>query len=372
MGLTESLKRVGAIIRKELLVLFGDRISRMMLVVPPIIQIFVFGYAATLEVKNIHIAILDHDHGFYSHDLINRIAGSKSFTKIIYIGSERELQKVIDEQKALLALVFDQEFSRKIERGEPAAIQAILDGRRSNSAQLASAYVSEIINTLQSQLPASKNAGQNLDLSFRFWFNPNLEFQWFFLPNLIGLISMMLGLIVTGLSVAREREMGTFNQLLVSPATPTEIALGKLVPGCLIGLIEGGIFWLIARFGFAVPFVGPFWLFVLNLFVFAMAASAMGLMISSLCQTQQQAFLGAFTVGVPCILISGAVTPLINMPQILQTFSQLNPLRHFTVINLGLFLKNITLGAAFLNLGKIFFLTICFMTIAVWMFKRRT
>lgn len=371
MGMANSLKRIGAILLKEMRVLFGDRISRMMLVVPPILQIFTFGYAATLEVKNIHLGILNHDNAWYSNELVNRIKGSPSFTQVRNLASWTELENALDNQEILLALTFDQDFSRQIERGKPAVVQGIMDGRRSNSSQLAASYINEIITAMTGEIYKNVPENSGLDVNVRYWFNPNLEFQWYFLPNLIGIISMMMGLIVTGLSVAREREMGTFSQLLVSPATPGEIAIGKLAPGCIVGLIEGGIFWLIARYAFGIPFVGSLGLFWLALFIFAMAASAMGLMISSLCQTQQQAFLGAFTVGVPCILISGAVTPLINMPDILQAFSQLNPLRHFTIINLGLFLKNITLKAAVFNLCKILALAVCFIGIAVWMFKRR-
>ena len=206
----------------------------------------------------------------------------------------------------------------------------------------------------------------------RCWFNPNLEFQWFFLPNLIGMLSLMLGLVVTGLSVAREREVGTFDQLLVSPATPTEIALAKLVPGCIVGLVHGTIFLLITVFGFGVPFTGSVALLYLAMLIFAVASGGVGLMVSSLSSTQQQAFLGAFTVGVPCILISGAVTPIINMPVFLQHASQLNPLRHFTVISQGVFLKDITFAAAALSLGKITLISMATVGVAVWMFKRRT
>lgn len=368
-GIGGSLRRIRAIVAKELLVLLGDRISRMMLIVPPILQIFTFGYAATLEVKNIHIGILNNDSGYYSRELVNRIAAAPSFTKVMYPGSQKALQEAIARRDILLALVFDQEFSRQVERGKPARVQAILDGRRSNASQLAGAYTGQIISGLAAEISGASPA---ISIDTRFWFNPNLEFQWYFLPNLIGLISMMLGLIVTGLSVAREREMGTFSQLLVSPASAAEIAIGKLAPGCFVGIFEGVLFWLIATIGFGVPFSGSFWLFLAALAIFALAASSVGLMISSLCQTQQQAFLGAFTVGVPCILISGAVTPLLNMPQFLQTLSQINPLRHFTVINLGLFIKDITLAAALANMAKILAIAVCATAIAIWMFGRRS
>ncbi len=176
---------------------------------------------------------------------------------------------------------------------------------------------------------------------------------------------------VTGLSVAREREVGTFDQLLVSPATPTEIALAKLVPGCLVGLAHGTIFLLITVFGFGVPFTGSVALLYVSMLVFALSAGGIGLMVSSLSSTQQQAFLGAFTVGVPCILISGAVTPVINMPMFLQHASQLNPMRHFTVICQGVFLKDISFYAAMVNLGKIALISVVAVSIAIWMFRRR-
>ena len=213
--------------------------------------------------------------------------------------------------------------------------------------------------------------GGSLDIRQRSWFNPNFEFQWFFLPNLIGMLSFMLGLVVTGLSIAREREAGTFDQLLVSPATPTEIALAKLIPGCVVGLAHGTIFLLVSVFGFGVPFTGSVVLLYVAIFIFSLAAGGIGLMISSLSSTQQQAFLGAFTVGVPCILLSGAVTPVINMPMFLQHGSQLNPIRHFTTLVQGVFLRDITFEAASVSLLKICAITVVCVCVAVWMFRRR-
>lgn len=259
----------------------------------------------------------------------------------------------------------------------PAQVQIILDGRRSNAAQIAASYVSEIVQDIGSGTPLATTINKNtagmpsVNIDIRCWFNPNLDFQWFFLPNLIGMISLMLGLVVTGLSVAREREIGTFDQLLVSPATPTEIALAKLVPGCLIGLAHGTIFILIAVFGFGVPLNGSVLLLYTAMLLFAFASGAVGLMVSSVSATQQQAFLGAFTIGVPCILISGAVTPLINMPVLLQYGSELNPMRHFTAIVQGVFLKDITVPAAMTSLGKIMLISLVATSVAVWMFKRR-
>lgn len=375
-----NLRRMAIIVRKELLVLLCNKVSRMLIIVPPLMQIVVFGWAATMEVRNVDVAVLNQDSGNWSREIVRRLQGSHTFRSVTFLDGEADIRLAIERQKALFVMVFDDEFSRRVDAGAPAQMQVILDGRRSNAAQIASYYLETIVRGIGESTPRGKMAlgaatdaggAPKLDVRVRCWFNPNLEFQWFFLPNLIGMLGFMLGLVVTGLSVAREREVGTFDQLLVSPATPTEIALAKLVPGCLVGLVHGTIFLLISVFGFGVPFTGSLVLLYVAMLVFAMASGGVGLMVSSLSATQQQAFLGAFTVGVPCILISGAVTPVINMPPFLQYASQLNPMRHFTTIVQGVFLKDITVAAAAVSLGKIACISAVAVGVAVWMFKRK-
>ena len=372
---TINWRRFAAIVRKELFVLMSNRVSRVMLIVPPLMQIVVFGWAATLEVRNVDMAVLRHDAGRLSTEVLHRLRGSPTFRHILFVDSEAALRQTVEEERALLALVFPQDFSRRAAAGEAAVVQVILDGRRSNAAQIAAYYLQTLLQDVGAQTPRGQAAATSvtpqLQVAGRCWFNPNLEFQWFFLPNLIGMLSFMLGLVVTGLSVAREREVGTFDQLLVSPATPTEIALAKLMPGCLVGLAHGTIFLLITVFGFGVPFTGSVCLLYAAIFVFALASGGVGLMVSSLSATQQQAFLGAFSVGVPCILLSGAVTPVINMPPFLQHASQFNPVAHFTVLVQGVFLKDISLAAAAVSLGKIACIALVCVSVAVWMFRRR-
>lgn len=377
-----DLRRMLTIVRKELLVLLSNRTSRFLIIVPPLLQIVVFGWAATMEVRNVDVAVLSRDSGLWSREILHRLEGAPTFRSVVHLEGAAAVRPVLDGQKALFVLVFDEEFSRNVERAQPAEMQVILDGRRSNAAQIAASYLNQIVEDVARTTPAGLAAqapregaatgAPRLDVRTRCWFNPNLEFQWFFLPNLIGMLSLMLGLVVTGLSVAREREVGTFDQLLVSPATPTEIALAKLVPGCLVGLAHGTIFLAITVFGFGVPFNGSVALLYVAMLVFSLAAGGVGLMVSSLSSTQQQAFLGAFTVGVPCILISGAVTPVMNMPVFLQRASQFNPLRHFTTLCQGVFLKDITLASALVNLGKIGLISVAAVSVAVWMFRRRT
>lgn len=360
-----SFQRFWAIARKELLVLFFNKVSRILIVVPPLAQIVIFGWAATLEVRNETFAVLDRDRGIWSERVTNAVLGSPTFVRVIRLANEEEMRRVMDRGDALFTLVFDERFSRNLAASRSADMQMILDGRRANSAQLACYYVTRIVDSVTgTALPVSTVT--------RSWFNPNLDFQWYFLPNLIGILTFMLGLVVTGLTIAREREVGTFDQLLVTPSTPAEMALAKLVPGCVTGLVHGTIFLAVTVLGFGVPFTGQFALLYVSLFVFAVASGALGLMISSLCQTQQQAFLGAFTIGVPSILISGVLTPVNNMPPILQILSEAVPMTHFAVLCQGVFLRDIPLEAALAGLGKITLTAVVCVIISIWLFKRRT
>lgn len=365
-------RRILAIARKELLVLMGTRKSRFMVLIPPVIQIFIFAWAATMEVKNVDVVVLNEDRGYWSQEIISRLQGSPTFRSIQFITDSAQAAQAVNRQEALLILAFQEDFSATVERGEPGRVQILLDGRRSNAAQIVTQYIEEIVRRVGETTPSAlKTNLSKVDVIPINWFNPNLEFQWFILPNLIGTINFMMGILITGLTVARERELGTFDQMLVSPASPVEIAAGKLVPGCVIGLAHGTIFFISAIVFFNVPFVGSVVMLYASMVLFSLAVSSMGLMVSSFASTQQQAFLGCFTVAVPCILLSGFMTPVNNMPVILQDISQLNPLRHFIVILQGVFLKDISLAAAFNSGIRIAGIALVSVILAVGMFTRR-
>ena len=341
-----TLRRILAIARKELLVLMGTRQSRFMVLIPPVIQIFIFAWAATMEVKNVDVVVINEDSGYWSQEVISRLRGSPTFRHITFEDDFKKAEEAINRQDVLVVMHFQNDFSAKVERGVPAEVQLLLDGRRSNTAQILTQYVQQIVQGLATATPAFVQAKPSrVEVEELNWFNPNLDFRWFILPNLIGTINFLMGMIITGLTVARERELGTFDQMLVSPASPVEIACGKLIPGCVVGLVHGTIF--------------------------SLSVSSIGLMVSSFASTQQQAFLGCFTVGVPCILLSGFMTPINNMPMFLQDLSQLNPLRHFIVILQGLFLKDITMSAALDSSARIAAITAVSMLCAIWMFTRK-
>ena len=331
--------RLWILIIKEFQVIWRDKKSRYILIVPPIVQTILFGFAATMDVKNVTVAICNLDRGQYGWELSERIGASSSFHHIYNVGREKDMHTVIDDRKALMAITIPEDFSASIIKGTSAELQVILDGRRSNTSQIAQNYLVSIVNKLKSEISGTPLGIQVLA---RTWFNPNKNYQWFTVPGLIGLIMAIEVMLLTGLSVARERELGTFEQLQVSPLSSREIIIGKTVPALLIGLIEGSIVILLAILIFKVPLRGSISLLYLSMVFYVLAMTGIGLFISALVQTQQQAMLGTFLVILPIILLSGFMTPVENMPHWLQTATSWNPLRYFLIIVKGIFLKDVS------------------------------
>lgn len=344
------IQRILALIWKEILAVLRDPKSRMSIIMPPIIQLCIFTFAATLDVKNVPIGILNRDNGEKAFELVQRFHGSPFFTRIVYLQGVEQIAPFIDEQKGVMVLSIDEEFSRKIDEKTPASIQLILDGRKSNTAQIVAGYTSQIVEQFNLDLAAHASLHpQNTELVPRYWFNPNLLYYWYNIPSLVATLSMLICLVVTTQSVARERELGTFDQLLVSPLVPLEILIGKIIPGILLGTLEGSVLLSIGVFVFGVPFVGSFFPFFASLLIFVTAISGVGLFISALSMTQQQAMLGTFIFMVPSILLSGFATPIENMPAWLQPVTYLIPMRYMLVISKGLFLKAMPAGIVWQN-----------------------
>ncbi|MBX9923245.1 MAG: ABC transporter permease [Rhabdochlamydiaceae bacterium] len=334
------MKRILALIRKELIGVWRDPKSRMSLLAPPLVQLLIFTFAATLDVKNVSMGVLNLDSGEKGFELIERFQGSPTFSHITYLQSEREIPHFMDVQKGLMVLYIDSTFSRDVDGKKEATVELILDGRKSNTAQIVMGYANTIISAFSKEVSALENKPiENIALVPRNWFNPNLLYYWFNIPSLVATLSMITALVVTSISIARERELGTFDQLLVSPLVPREILLGKIIPGIIIGVLEGLFMWVMGSLVFQIPFTGSFLLFLLSLIVFITAISGIGLFISSISSTQQQAMLGTFVFMVPSILLSGFATPVENMPSWLEWVSYGSPLRYMLVISKGIFLK---------------------------------
>ena len=254
------LKRIWALFLKETLTLLKDRRGRIVLIGPPILQLVIFSFAATLEVKNISLAVYNEDTSKQAQEFINQIIGSKTFKSIFFVKNKKEVQSMIEQQIVIGAIHIPDNFSNHIKQNRSARIQVILDGRRSNAAQIVAGYLGLVTERYtQDLLKEVPNEGlPPVIVVSRHWFNENLLYTWFTVPSLVAILSMLVALIVTSLSVARERELGTFDQLLVSPLMPYEILMGKTLPAVSISLCEGLLIWTIGVLLFKLPFTGHF------------------------------------------------------------------------------------------------------------------
>lgn len=367
-----ELRRIAALVIKELLAVWRDKKSRTVLIVPLFVQLFLFAWAATLDVKNVTIGILNRDNGERAFELVQRFHGSPIFTHIVYLKGVEEIAPFIDNQKGIMVLHFDEQFSRNIDAGKRADLQLILDGRKSNTTQILLGYSSTIVNQYNKDFAQAVPVKmEKTELFPRVWFNPNLLYYWYNVPCLCGILSMLTSLMVTALSIARERELGTFDQLLVSPMMPVEILVGKAIPAIFIGMAEGTFIIIAAVFVFDIPFTGSLFYLYLSMFVFVSAITGIGLFISSLCVTQQQAILGTFLFMSPSVLLSGFATPIENMPDWLQTATIINPLRYFLLIAKGTFLKAIPPSVVFANLWQMVIIATITLISAALLFRRR-
>ncbi|HVB68803.1 MAG TPA: ABC transporter permease [Acetobacteraceae bacterium] len=366
------LGQVLALIVKEMLAVLRDAKSRMVLIGPPLIQLLVFGYAATFDLNHVPVAIYDQDPSAASRDLVARFLGAPTFHLVAMLRSPHRINELIDSRQVQLVLVIDRRFTRDLLTGQPAPVQAIVDGRNSNTALLIEGYA----NTILSDFSLSWGAAHGrpappavLDLRARF--NPTLSSRWFIVPGIVALLTQVVTLLVVGLSVARERETGTFDQLLVTPMRPIDILLGKGLPGLLIGLFEASVIIAAAVFWFNVPLRGGLLPLYLGLVLFVIAVTGIGLAISSLAATQQQALLGAFLFMVPSIILSGFATPIANMPVWVQDLTLLNPMRYFLVTVRSVFLEGAGVNALASQYWPMAAIGAVTLAAAGWLFRKR-
>lgn len=361
--------RLRAQIFKELLSILRDPRSRIIVFVPPIMQLLIFTFATTLEVRNADIAVYDRDAGQWSHELVARVAAADFVNEIHTVHSPKALRELIDRRAVIAGLNFGPEFSRDIASGGTGTVQVIVDGRRSNAGQITVGY----LNTIAADVSAmvQREINKTSPVVVRHWFNPNLIYRWFVVPALSGILVFFSALMITSLSISRERELGTFDQLLVSPTTTYEIIIAKTMPALAIGLVLGLMMIAAALFIFGVPFEGSFWLLMPSLLLFILSVVGIGLMISSVSATQQQAILGAFAIGVPAVLMSGFATPVENMPTVLQWLAEAIPLKHFLVIVEGSFLKAMPASDIIANTWPLAIIALVSLTMAVVFVRSR-
>jgi ABC-2 type transport system permease protein len=365
-------QRILALCRKEFLALLKDPKSRTVLILPPLIQLLVFGYAASFDLQEVPYAVYNEDRGGAARELLAGFEGAASFRQVAQIRTETAMAPLIDARKVLVIVHIGPRFSADLQAGRPAPLQVIIDGRNSNTAMLALNYLRSIVSQFNQDWSQARGLGEPpARLEIRAWFNPNLESRWFFIPGIIGMLTLMVTMLVTALSVAREREQGTFDQLLVTPLRLGEILVGKTVPGLIIGIVQATMILLVATLWFRVPLLGSLLTFYVGLSLFLLAGVGSGLLISSLSATQQQGLLGAFLFMVPAVILSGFATPIANMPPAVQLVTFLDPLRYFLVILRKVFLEGAGFDILRQQLWPLALIDAVTLPLAGWLFRHR-
>ena len=358
--------------RKEMLAIVKDPRSRFMLIGPPILQSLIFGYAATYDLNDVPYAVLDQDRSAASRALLARLDGSGVFRRVANLSRVTEVQTIINEQHALLVVQITEDFERRLLSGSGAEIQVIADGRNSNTAGTAAGYVNLAVERFNAEwLRARGELGPPIRVTTRSWYNPNLETRWHMIPALIGTLTLIQSLLLTGMSVAREREQGTFDQLLVTPFRPFEIMVGKAVPPMLVGIGQATLILLVGQLWFQIPFAGKFVTLYVGLSFFLLAAVGIGLLLSSIAATMQQALLYSFMIVVPFALLSGLTTPIESMPELVQHITLLNPLRYAIEMIHRIYLEGAGFSLLWPQVWPLMVIAGITLPVASWMFRHR-
>jgi ABC-2 type transport system permease protein len=347
-------ERIFAIIRKELSQMFRKKTTRVFLFVPPIFQLIIFGYAVNLDVDNLRMAWMDLDQSPQSQDLLADFQGSGRFLLTAMPQKESDIQDILDRGNAQVVVRVLPGFGRDILLGKPTSAQILVDGTNSNTASLASAYTTQLVAgyasglaapQLQSRMMARAGMGNmtlkapRLSESARVWFNPDLKSRNYFVPGVICNLLMVVTVTLTAMAIVREKEIGTMEQLMVTPIRPIELMIGKMAPAAMVGLMDLVLMTTAALAIFRIPFAGNPLTLLLSAALFLLTSLGMGLFISTIANTQQQAIMSSSLIAIPTFMLSGFAYPIRNMPIAVQYFTYLNPLRYLIEIARGIFLK---------------------------------
>jgi ABC-2 type transport system permease protein len=334
-------ERILVILRKEFIQTLRNPRMRFMLFLPPVLQLVVFGYAVTLDVDHAKIAWMDMDHTPESRALLARFEGSGRFDVVATPRSEEEVQSILDRSQAHAVVRVLPGFARDIRRGRNTEVQVLVDGTNSNTASLVSSYATSVIASFSPDDSAMPQSMPGVTARSRVWFNPDLRSRNYFVPGVAANILMMITLMLTGQAIIREKEIGTMEQLMVTPMRPIELMLGKTLPFALVGIIDMLIITAAALLIFRVPFRGNFLLLLFCAILFLMTSLGAGLFLSTISNTQQQANMMSFFFTTPAFMLIGFTFPIRNMPPVVQYLTYLNPLRYFMEIVRGVFLKGV-------------------------------
>jgi ABC-2 type transport system permease protein len=347
------LERLKQMLIKEFIQVFRDKRTRFVLFAPPIIQMLIFGYAATFEIYHVPTVVLDLDHSQESRELISRFSSSPYFDVQRQLTDDRQVGDLLDQGKATIGLEIHAGFAQNLRKGQTAPLQVILDATNSNTALIASSYVTQIAlgfaqdyqkDRISRILPQVLEEIPSVQLEQRPWYNPDLRSRWFFVPGIIGSLTLVLVVTLTAFAVVREREIGTLEQLMVTPIRPSEFILGKTLPYFLIGLFDVSLIATVGTFWFEVPFRGHILVLFAGAILFLLSMLGVGLLISTVSSTQQQAMVTSFFFIMPAVTFSGFGFPISTMPKWLQYLTYLSPLRYFLVVLRGTYLKGVGMG----------------------------
>ena len=372
-------RRIWQMMKKEFIQVWRDRRLRIFLILPPIIQLIIYGYAINFDIRQVPFGVFDEDRSQASESLISRFTASEYFLLTDSINSEAELKDLIDRSRITLAVHIPKGFAAKIKANQPVPLQLILDATDSNTALIVAKYARKILNdyareilqqTLR-QLNLPRKLQTPVVIEPRAWLNPNLESKNAFVPGVVAMVVMLVSLMLTALAVVRERELGTMAQILVSPLSPLEFLSGKTIPFILISLVDVALVTLMGVFWFEIPFQGSVAVLFIGTLAFLLSSVGLGLLISTTCSTQQQAVMAGTFVLTPAILLSGLIFPIANMAVIFQYITYVNPLRYFIVIVQGVFLGGRSLAVLWPQMAAMAGLGVIFLGLSIIRFRGR-
>lgn len=373
--------------KKEFIQTFRDKRMVAIIFVVPIIQLFLFGYAVTTDVKNINIGLLDRDRSEQSRELLQNFLGSGYFTFQGTLDNDDQLQEALYKGLIDMALVVPANYSENLARGEQATVQALYDASDANFAQIAYAYTARVIESMsrdkinaqfENLRAMAAMSGfsppdtlPSVNPQMRIWYNPELKSVFYMVPGVICMLLMIVTMILTGMAVTREREIGTIEQIVVSPIASWELILGKIAPFAILGFVDVGLIVSAGAFQFHVPIHGSIVLLFVASGLFLFTTLGLGLLFSTISTTQQQAMFVNFMFIMPAILLSGFMFPIENMPDLIQYITYLNPLRYFLIVIRGIFLKGNGLDILWPQLAALLVFGIIIFSLASARFSKR-
>jgi ABC-2 type transport system permease protein len=371
--------RLREMLKKEFIQVFRDKRTRFLLFGPPIIQMVIFGYAATLDIQHVPIAVLDYENSQVSRDFISRFEGSRYFDIRERTLDREKVRRFIDRGDVVLAVQVNAGFSELLRKGQTAPVQVVLDASNSNTALVSLGYVNQVAakfaqdyqtEMLNRTAPALLSQMPSIVLQRQPWFNPDLRSQWFFVPGVMGNLITLVIVLLTAFAVVREREIGTLEQIMVTPIRQSEFILGKTIPFFLIGLFDAALIATVGTFWFHVPLRGSLLVLTAGTVLYLFCVLGIGLLISTLSENQQQAMVSAFFFLMPAIIFSGFASPISSMPTSLQWITLVDPLRYFIVILRGVFLKGVGFSVLWPQMASLAVFAVVILTASVLRFHK--